>query len=111
MDRPQRDIQEGRRGGERTIITVTTKEANDGSSERETQIQFCPIGGVGCCHYYLCVAPIKSLLKCAKPTGMETTPNIKTSSDWVTDLSLLNIRWGLPYYFDGTGRRVLGYIL
>ena len=36
---------------------------------------------------------------------------IKTSSDLVTDLNLLNIRWGLPYYFDEAGRRVLGHIL
>lgn len=35
---------------------------------------------------------------------------IKTSSDLVTDLNLLNIRWGLPYYFDAAGRRVLGHI-
>ena len=36
---------------------------------------------------------------------------IKTSSDLVMDLNLLNIRWGLPYYFDEAGRRVLGHIL
>jgi len=36
---------------------------------------------------------------------------IKTSSDLVTDLNLLNIRWGLPYYFDAAGRRVLGHII
>lgn len=36
---------------------------------------------------------------------------IKTSSDLVTDLNMLNIRWGLPYYFDAAGRRVLGHIL
>ncbi len=35
---------------------------------------------------------------------------IKTSSDLVTDLNMLNIRWGLPYYFDEAGRRVLGHI-
>jgi hypothetical protein len=35
---------------------------------------------------------------------------IKTSSDLVTDLNLLNIRLGLPYYFDAAGRRVLGHI-
>ena len=35
---------------------------------------------------------------------------IKTSSDLVTDLNMLNIRWGLPYYFDAAGRRVLGHI-
>jgi hypothetical protein len=35
---------------------------------------------------------------------------IQTSSDLVTDLNLLNIRWGLPYYFDEAGRRVLGHI-
>lgn len=35
---------------------------------------------------------------------------IKTSSDLVTDLNLLNIRWGLPYYFDEAGRRVLAHI-
>jgi hypothetical protein len=36
---------------------------------------------------------------------------IKTSSDLVTDLNLLNIRFGLPYYFDEAGRHVLGHIL
>ena len=35
---------------------------------------------------------------------------IKTSSDLVTDLNMLNIRWGLPYYFDAAGRRVLEHI-
>ena len=36
---------------------------------------------------------------------------IKTSSDLVTDLNMLNIRWGLPYYFDAAGRRVIGHLL
>ena len=36
---------------------------------------------------------------------------IKTSSDLVMDLNLLNIRWGLPYYFDEAGRRVVGHLL
>ena len=36
---------------------------------------------------------------------------IKTSYELVTDLNMLNIRWGLPYYFDEAGRRVLGHIL
>lgn len=36
---------------------------------------------------------------------------IKTSSDLVTDLNMLNIRWGLPYYFDAAGRCVLGHLL
>lgn len=35
---------------------------------------------------------------------------IKTSSDLVTDLNMLNIRFGLPYYFDAAGRTVLGHI-
>jgi len=35
---------------------------------------------------------------------------INTSADLVTDLNLLNIRWGLPYYFDEAGRRVLAHI-
>jgi hypothetical protein len=35
---------------------------------------------------------------------------IKTSADLVTDLNLLNICFGLPYYFDEAGRRVLGHI-
>jgi hypothetical protein len=36
---------------------------------------------------------------------------IKTSSDLVTDLNLLNIRFGLPYYFDAAGLNVIGHIL
>jgi hypothetical protein len=36
---------------------------------------------------------------------------IKTSYELVTDLNMLNIRWGLPYYFDAAGRRVLGHLL
>ena len=36
---------------------------------------------------------------------------IKTSSDLVTDLNMLNIRFGLPYYFDAAGRQVIGHIL
>jgi len=36
---------------------------------------------------------------------------IKTSYGMVTDLNMINIRWGLPYYFDEAGRRVLGHIL
>jgi hypothetical protein len=35
---------------------------------------------------------------------------IKTSVDFVTDLNVINIRWGLPYYFDEAGRKVLGLI-
>ena len=35
---------------------------------------------------------------------------ITTSSDLVTDLNMLTICWGLPYYFDEAGRRVLGHI-
>jgi hypothetical protein len=36
---------------------------------------------------------------------------ITTSSDLATDLNMLNIRFGLPYYFDEAGRRVLGHII
>ena len=36
---------------------------------------------------------------------------IKTSYELVTDLNMLNIRFGLPYYFDAAGRRVLGHLL
>jgi hypothetical protein len=36
---------------------------------------------------------------------------IKTSSDLVTDLNMLNIRFGLPYYFDAAGLNVIGHIL
>lgn len=36
--------------------------------------------------------------------------HIRTSSDQVVDLSVLNIRWGLPYYFNQAGRNVLGLI-
>ena len=35
---------------------------------------------------------------------------IQTSSDLVTDLNMLTIHWGLPYYFDEAGRRVAGHI-
>ncbi|MFZ0011884.1 MAG: hypothetical protein WAL97_08280 [Halobacteriota archaeon] len=35
---------------------------------------------------------------------------IRTSSDRVMDLNVLNIRWGLPYYFNEAGRKVLGLI-
>ncbi|MGZ7131430.1 MAG: hypothetical protein ACXVIX_09810 [Halobacteriota archaeon] len=36
---------------------------------------------------------------------------IRTSTDKVMDLNVLNIRWGLPYYFNEAGRKVLGLIL
>jgi hypothetical protein len=36
---------------------------------------------------------------------------ITTSADLVTDLNMLNIHCGLPYYFDEAGRRVLGHIM
>ena len=36
---------------------------------------------------------------------------IKTSSDLVTDLNMLNICFGLPYYFDAAGRNVISHIL
>ncbi len=36
---------------------------------------------------------------------------INTSSDTVMDLTLLNIRLGLPYYFDGAGRLVLSHLI
>ena len=36
--------------------------------------------------------------------------HIRTSSDNVMALNALNIRWGLPYYFDEAGRNVLGLI-
>ena len=35
---------------------------------------------------------------------------IRTSYENVMDLNALNIRWGLPYYFDEAGRKVLGLI-
>lgn len=35
---------------------------------------------------------------------------VRTSSDNVMDLNALNIRWGLPYYFDDAGRKVLAMI-
>lgn len=35
---------------------------------------------------------------------------IRTSSDMVMDLNALNIHWGLPYYFDEAGKKVLGLI-
>jgi hypothetical protein len=45
--------------------------------------------------------------------GINGNPEIiiRTSYDLVMDLNMLNIRWGLPYYFDEAGRRVLGHIL
>ena len=45
--------------------------------------------------------------------GIKGNPEIiiKTSYDLVMDLNMINIRWGLPYYFDEAGRRVLGHIL
>jgi hypothetical protein len=36
---------------------------------------------------------------------------ITTSSDLVTDLNMLNIRFGLPYYFDAAGLNVISHIL
>lgn len=35
---------------------------------------------------------------------------VRTSSENVMDLNALNIRWGLPYYFDAAGRKVLNMI-
>lgn len=35
---------------------------------------------------------------------------ITTSAALVTDLNMLTVRWGLPYYFDEAGRRVIGHI-
>ena len=45
--------------------------------------------------------------------GINGNPEIiiRTSYDLVMDLNMINIRWGLPYYFDEAGRRVLGHIL
>jgi hypothetical protein len=45
--------------------------------------------------------------------GINGNPDIiiRTSYDLVMDLNMINIRWGLPYYFDEAGRRVLGHIL
>ncbi len=37
----------------------------------------------------------------------DATIVITTSSDNVMDLNTLSIRWGLPYYFDDAGRKVL----
>jgi hypothetical protein len=44
--------------------------------------------------------------------GIKKNPAIiiQTDSDLVTDLNMLKIRWGLPYYFDDAGRRVLGLL-
>lgn len=46
-------------------------------------------------------------------SGITGNPEIiiRTSYDLVMDLNMINIRWGLPYYFDEAGRRVLGHIL
>jgi hypothetical protein len=35
---------------------------------------------------------------------------IRTQADKVMDLNMLKIRWGLPYYFDEAGRKVLGLL-
>lgn len=45
--------------------------------------------------------------------GIKGNPEIiiRTSYDLVMDLNMINIRWGLPYYFDEAGRRVLGHII
>ena len=45
--------------------------------------------------------------------GINGNPEIiiRTTYDLVMDLNMINIRWGLPYYFDEAGRRVLGHIL
>jgi hypothetical protein len=51
--------------------------------------------------------------KLAIEAGINGNPEIiiRTSYDLVMDLNMINIRWGLPYYFDDAGRRVLGHIL
>ena len=51
--------------------------------------------------------------KLAIEAGIKGNPEIiiNTSYDLVMDLNMINIRWGLPYYFDEAGRRVLGHIL
>ena len=45
--------------------------------------------------------------------GINGNPDIiiRTSYDLVMDLNMINVRWGLPYYFDEAGRRILGHIL
>lgn len=58
-------------GEEKIIITLTTQEANHGHDERETQIQFCLISGVNCCHYYLRIILLQSVLKSTKSIGRE----------------------------------------
>lgn len=35
---------------------------------------------------------------------------IRTQAAQVMDLNGLNIRWGLPYYFDEAGRKVIGLL-
>ncbi len=57
---------------ERIIVTLTTREANDGHSERKTQVQFCLISSVGCYHHHLrIIALLQSYLKNAKAIGRE----------------------------------------
>ena len=36
---------------------------------------------------------------------------INTESEQVMDLSVLKIKWGLPYYFDEAGMKVLSHLL
>lgn len=45
--------------------------------------------------------------------GIAGSPQIviRTDSDRVMDLNALRIVGGLPWYFDGAGRRVLGHLL
>ena len=36
---------------------------------------------------------------------------IRTESEQVMDLNVLTIKWGLPYYFDAAGMKVLSHLL
>jgi hypothetical protein len=52
-----------------TIVKITTREVNHGRNERKAQIQFCLISGVDCCHNYLRIVLLQSILKIVKSVG------------------------------------------
>jgi len=62
-------------GKEKIIVTLTTQEMNHGHSERKTQVQFCLISGIDCCHYYLRIVLLQSVLKNAKSIGRKNQGN------------------------------------
>jgi hypothetical protein len=53
----------------------------------------------------------KGMLRLEKGMVGEPELIIRTDSDKVMDLNTVSIRWGLPYYFDEAGRRVLKHMV